>query len=241
MSRIIKIGIIILLVVICVGTLFIAYEYTQAAQGTDDNLNLIKGNRTILLLTVDPSETRPGIGAVDMAFKVNIMNGSLEGYEPIYPGGMSHPTASPPKELSKYNSKLMLHDTLWSNNTEEGVQLAKETIEYNTGIKTDATVIITPAAVDAMIAAIGPIYVEGKGQVSGNSIEFLREEQKAGMNRGEAVESLMKPIYENLKNKDKRTVLYKVAIEQYLQGNIIVLPESLVMDFAVQNGLSYLL
>ncbi|MDP3034349.1 MAG: DUF4012 domain-containing protein [Methanobacteriaceae archaeon] len=241
MSRIIKISIIILLAVICVGTLFIAYQYTQAAQGTDDKVNLIKGNQTILLLTVDPSEKRPGLGAVDMAFKLDIVNGSLKGYEPIYPGGMSHPTASPPQELSKYNSKLMLHDTLWSNNTEEGVQLARETIEYNTDIKTDATVIITPAAVDAMIAAIGPIYIEGKGQVSGNSIEFLREEQKAGMNRAEAVESLMKPIYETLKDKNKRMVLYKVAIEQYLQGNIVVLPKSLVMDFAVQNGLIYLL
>ena len=35
-------------------------------------------------------------------------------------------------------------------------------------------VIVTPEAIDAMIKAIGPVHVKGKGYVTGNSIEFLR-------------------------------------------------------------------
>jgi len=231
--------IIVILAIVCLGSLGIAYQLTQSTTEVDDSVNLVRGNHEILLMTVDPSEKRPGMGAVDMAFKINLVNGSVQGYEPIYPGGMSHPTASPPKGSG--TSKLMLHDTLWGENTEEGVKLAQETIKYNTGISTEATVIITPAAVDAMLAAVGPVYVEGKGYVSGNSIEFLREEQKAGMNRAEAVESLIKPIYDSLNDKNKRNTLYTIAIEQYLKGNIVVLPKSLVTQFAIENGLNYML
>ena len=71
---------------------------------------------------------------------------------------------------------------------EAGSKVAQEIVKYHTGMETDLVVIVTPEAIDAMIQAIGPVYVEGKGYVTGNSIEFLREEQdQDGMSRGSAV------------------------------------------------------
>jgi len=81
--------------------------------------------------------------------------------------------------------------------------LAQEIFEYNTGVKTDLVVIITPEAVDAMLDAIRPAYVPGQGYISGNSIELLREEQKNGSSRGNAVESLMRSIAHTTNDRSK--------------------------------------
>ena len=94
----------------------------------------------------------------------------------------------------------------------------------NTGIKTDAVVMVTPTAIDAFIAAVGPIDVPGQGTITGNSIEFLRAEQNTGgMNRSSAVQSIMKPILNATKDPSKYATLAQVAIDQYSKGNIVVI------------------
>jgi hypothetical protein len=233
-----KIGI-ALLILIAAGLGVVAYEYqtTTAAE------NVMVGNHNILLLCVDPSEKRPGMGAVDMAFVISTHDGSVVNTTPIYPHHLTHPTASPPQYLQEEGmTKLYLHDSLWSNDTEAGAKLAQEIVEYNTGYKTDIVVIVNPEAVDAMISAIGPIYVEGQGYVNVSSIDIIRDEQyNQGISRGNAVESLMNPIKESIKNKTKFMALLRVAAIEYAKGNVVVVPKDAFIKIAIANGFQSLL
>lgn len=198
----------------------------------------LHGNYTVLVLTVDPSESRPGPGAVDMTLVAWIKNGTISNMTPIYPSGMAHPTASPPPELAKNESKLYLHDTCWWADTTKDAKLAQENVEYNTGIKTDGVVIIKPQAVDALIHAIGPIYVPGQGTVNSSSITFLRGEQKGGMSRSDAVESLAYAIKNASYYKSKRSLVFNVITNQYSKGNIIVVPKALYNQLMSEETLN---
>jgi hypothetical protein len=229
-----KILLIIILALIIIVAAFVIYQYEQPA-----STNVMRGNHTLLLLTVDPSEQRPGMGGVDMAFAVNIVDGNVKNLTPIYPGGMQHPTAMEPAAANAGNIHLLLHDSLWDADPAVGAKLAQETVEANTGIKTDAVVMVTPDAIDAMIAAVGPINVPGQGNVTGNSIQFLRAEQNSGgMSRGNAVESIMKPILNATKDPSKYAALAQVATDQYMKGNIVVVPSSLFTQFAISKGIN---
>ncbi|HIH62105.1 MAG TPA: DUF4012 domain-containing protein [Methanobacteriales archaeon] len=222
--------IIFIVIIILAGTIlsFIVHKDFQ---------NVMKGKKKVLLLCVDPSEPRPGIGAVDMAFIITLDNGDITSIESIYPGQMAHPTATPPPSLKATGvKKWYLHDALWENDTEKGAKLAQEIVEYNTGKKTDVVVIVTPEAVDAILARMGPVYVEGQGHVSGNSIYFLREEQKTGYTRGDAVKSLINAIIDATKDRDKFMILVDEAIQQNAQGNIIVVPQTSVVEFLTYIG-----
>ncbi len=233
-----KIAIIILLIFIA-GILFVAYEY----ETTSSAVNVLEGDHNILILCADPSEKRPGIGAVDMAFVVHTTDGNIKNVTPIYPGGMAHPTASPPQYLKDTQgvNKLYLHDSLWSADVENGTKLAQEIVEYHTGYKTDIVVVVTPDAIDALINAIGPIYVNGT-DVTGSSIAFVRDEQyNKGMSRGEAVESVMKPMINATKDKSKFTTLIQTATAQYAQGNIVVVPKDAFIKIAIAYGFKSLL
>lgn len=110
-------------------------------------------------------------------------------------------------------------------------------MEYNTGVKTDIVVIVTPQAVDGILQAIGPVYVEGQGYVSGNSITFLREEQQQGSARGVAVQSLMRAIFNATKDRSKYMAMVNTGIQQYQQGNIVVVPEGAFIQFLISTGL----
>ena len=233
-----KIAIIILLIFIA-GTLFVAYEY----QTTSSDVNVLEGDHNLLILCADPSEKRPGIGAVDMAFVVHTTDGNIKNVTPIYPGHMAHPTAAPPQYLKDTQgvNKLYLHDSLWSADVENGTKLAQEIVQYNTGYKTDVVVVVTPDAIDALIKAIGPIYVNGT-DVTGSSIAFVRDEQyNRGMSRGEAVESVMKPMINATKDKSKFTALIQTATTQYAQGNIVVVPKDAFVKIAIAYGFKSLL
>lgn len=232
-----KIGIVILIILLA-GISFVAYEYFT----TSPQENLMKGDHKILLLTADPSEPRPGIGAVDMAFVISTHDGNIVNATPVYPGYLTHPTAAPPQYLKESQgvNKLYLHDALWDKDVEKGSKLAQEIVEYNTGMKTDTVIIMTPEAVDAMIKTIGPVYVQGQGYVSGDSINFLRNEQYGGMSRGNAVESLMKSILSAAKDPSNRNALLKTAFSEYTQGHIVVVPKDIFTKLLITNGLGYL-
>ncbi|HEX3012696.1 MAG TPA: DUF4012 domain-containing protein [Methanobacterium sp.] len=234
-----KIIAIIILLIFIAGVLFVAYEY----QTTTTEENVLKGDHNVLLLCADPSEKRPGIGAVDMAFIIHTYDGNIKNVTPVYPGHMAHPTASPPQYLkdSQGVNKLYLHDALWDANVETGTKLAQEIVQYNTGLKTDIVVVVTPDAIDAMIKAIGPIYVNGT-DVTGSSIAFVRNEQyNENMTRGNAVESVMKPMMNAIKDKNKYSALLQVAAVQYAKGNIVVVPKDVFFKIAIANGLQSLL
>lgn len=229
------IAIIILIIILITGFMISSYLYNQGKEK-------FEGNYNVLLLCADPSEQRPGVGGVDMVFVVNVKNLTMVNMTPVYPGGLAHPTRSPSSEMKSYGvDKYYLHDSLWSSNTEAGAKIAQETVEYHTGLKTDLVVIVTPEAIDAIIKAIGPIYVEGQGYVSGNSIEFLREEQNAnGMSRGSAVQSLMDGIKKAAKDPNNRKALMDTMSAQYAQGNLYVFPPDAFREFVAYEGINSL-
>ena len=233
-----KIALLILIIFIA-GILFVVYEY----QTTTAEENVLQGEHNILILCADPSEKRPGIGAVDMAFMVHTNDGNIENVTPIYPGGMYHPTASPPQYLKDTQgvTKQYLHDSLWSADVENGTKLAQEIVQYNTGLKSDIVVVVTPDAIDALINAIGPIYSNGK-DVTGSSIAFVRNEQyNENMSRGKAVESVMDPMINAIKNKNKFSAFLQAATTQYALGNIVVVPKDAFVKIAIGYGFKSLL
>lgn len=221
------------LFIVIIGLSVLTYEnYITNSQ------NVFIGEKHVLLLCADPSEPRPGIGAVDMAFILTLNNGNITNVTAVYPHNMAHPTAEPPAALRAQGvSRWLLHDSLWEADTEKGARLAQEIVEYNTGVKTDIVVIVTPRAVDGILQAIGPVYVEGQGYVSGNSINFLREEQRQGSSRGPAVQSLMKAIFNATKDRAKYIALVNEGIKQYQQGNIVVVPQGAFIQFLISTGI----
>jgi len=231
MSRKLIVLIILLIIIVSAG-IYVSYFYTQGKEK-------FEGNYNVLLLCADPSEPRPGVGAVDMVFVVNVNQGKIVNMTPVYPGGLAHPTKSPNSELRNYADKLYLHDSLWSSDVEEGSKIAQEIVEYHTGLKTNLVVIVTPEAIDAMIKAIGPVYVEGQGYVSGNSIEFLRGEQdNGGMSRGNAVQSLMNGLKKKAQDPKNRKVLMETASAQYAQGKLYVIPSTVFQEFVIYEGVN---
>jgi len=137
--------------------------------------------------------------------------------------------------------KFYLHDSLWTTDVEKGSKIAQETVAYHTGLKTDMVIIVTPESIDAIIKAIGPIYVKGQGYVTGNSVEFLREEQNnGGMSRGSAVQSLMEGIKTVIQDPNNRKALMDTVSAQYSQGNIYVIPSNVLQEFLVYEGINTL-
>ena len=232
-KKIILLIIILLLVGISAG--YVVYQHELPASE-----NIMKGNHTILLLTADPSEKRPGIGAVDMAFAIGMVNGSVTSLTPIYPGGMTSKTVMEPAAANSGNGYMELHDSLWYADTVSDTKNAQEIVESNTGIKTDAVVIVTPEAVDAILFSVGPLNIEGYGNGTNKSIDFIREmseKKNSTMSRGNATELLMKPVLAAMKDPSKAPSLYQAAVEQYIKGNIVVVPSSLMTQFAISKGL----
>jgi hypothetical protein len=239
MRRIVKILLIIILILLAAVAAFVIYQYEQPASS-----NVMKGDHNILLLTADPSEKRPGMGAVDMAFAIHVTDGSVTNMTPIYPGGMQHPTAMEPAAANAGNIHLLLHDSLWDADTQKDSVLAQQIVEYNTGIKTDAVVIVTPDAVQAILNSVGPINVPGyTGNGTNAAVEFIRnmtEEKNSTMDRGPAVELLMKPVLNGVKDPTKAPALFQTVLDQYSKGNIVVIPSSLMTQFAISKGLKLL-
>lgn len=92
------------------------------------------GDKNILVLVSDKNE-QPG-GGVDMAFMVQLKNGSIKKYTPIYPGEKKHPTQPAPNNLQ---GNMLLHNCLWDD-PEQGMQYAKEIVEANSEKYVDAVI-----------------------------------------------------------------------------------------------------
>jgi hypothetical protein len=226
--------IIIILFLAIVGLSVSAY---QLYVSTSEDITM--GEHNVLVLCTDPTEGRPGVGGVDMAFLIKLEDGSITNVTSIYPGGMVHPTAEVPAYLRSIGeSQLRLHDSLWENDTEAGSKLAQEIVELNTGLKSDIVIIVTPEAVDAVLTSIGPIYVDGLGDVSGSSLELIRDEEYGkGTDRGKTVRGMMDGIFNATKDKSKYMTMINVGINQYNQGNIFVYPKSAFAKFVISAGI----
>ena len=209
-----------------IGAIFMFQGYKKAT-----------GDYQILLLYVEPNKSSTGIGTVDMAFVVYMRNYDAINMTPIYPDGMYHPNATSPAQVQQQGGgqRLLLQDTLMTNNTETGAKLAQETVEYNTGIKTDAVVIMTPAAVGAMIDAVGPLYVEDMGYVNSSTAKTMANEQNLHQTRGYSLYDVMRTLMETYHTL-KRPLLLLAVANQYQQGNIIAIPKELFIQLGIASG-----
>jgi Protein of unknown function (DUF4012) len=230
---------IVILALIGVSAGYVVYQYEQPA-----STNVMKGDHNILVLLADTDEKRPGIGAVDMAYAIHVTDGDVKNITPIYPGGMVSSTL--PEPAAAGGGKLKLNDALWYADTAADSKDAQSIVQENTGIKTDAVVILTPAAVDAVIGAVGPINVPNYGVLNGNSsdaidvIRNLTEKKNSTLTRGAATDIIMKPILAAVKDPTKAPGLFSVVIAQYSQGNIVVIPKDLMTQFAISKGINSL-
>jgi len=221
--------IIIILVILAIGTaistIFIAYEYQKAT-----------GDHQILLLIVDTDKS--GVGAVDMAFVVPMVHYGVTVMTPVYPNQIYQANNITSAEVQQQGveKRSLPNETLWSNKTQEQTKLIQKTIEYNTGIKTDVVVIMTPAAINAMINAVGPIYTDELGYVDSKTVNSLLKEQNLSITRDYSVYSVMRALMETYHNPLKRPALLLDVANQYLQGNIVVIPKELFLQLGIASG-----
>lgn len=204
-------------------------------------VDISKGNSSILVLAVDPTEQRPGMGGVDMAYVVNFSNGDITGFEPVYPGNKYDPDRAPPAGVG--TKRLMLHDSLWEADGQAGMQEAQKIVEIHTGYKTDGVVAVSTQSVDKVIKSVGPIDAGGYTYTGedGQTLELLRKNQHEGSTRGAAVENLANALIEATKDKGNLATIAKVAIEEKAAGNIQTYPDGLFNNLITSKGLEYLI
>lgn len=203
---------------------------------------LAQGDKNILICAIDESETRPGMGACDMAFIVNLKNGSLVNYSAIYPAGKTHPTAAEPQEAQEQGAgeKLLLHDSFWENDTNKSMTLAKEIVEYNMSTHIDAVVTVNSEALDAVLGAAGTIDVNGQ-KINASGIDIIREEQYGnGSSRGDAVMDMVKAIAQSADDPVVKANMVQAALDQYNKGNIVMEPQGEFVGLLASKGLSSL-
>lgn len=236
LSRFFKILIVLILILVGSVAAFAIYTYEQPSSS-----NVMKGDHNILVLLADTDEQRPGIGAVDMAYVFHVKDGDVKNITTLYPGGMRSKTIDEPAAAG--TGKMLLNDALWYNNTVQDAKDAQSIVKDNTNITTDSVVIIKPSAVDAVVNAVGPINVPGYGDVTNNTIDVIRnltEKNNSTLSRGNATDLIMNPILAAAKNPAKAPQLFQVIIQQYTAGNIVVIPNDLVTQFAISKGINSL-
>ncbi len=232
----IVLAIILILIVAIVATGFSFFMNYQQGKSS------FQGKHNVLVLCTDPTEQRAGVGAVDMAFIIELNDGRLGEVTPVYPGGLYDPSLTPPPDLrSEGVSQWYLHDSLWTENLEEGTQRAQQIVKYNTGEDTDIVVVVTPDAIDAMINTVGPVYSNGQ-EVTTDSLEFLRNDQdENGATRGDAIEGLADGIIDATRSSGKKVELLSTVTDQYAKGNIQVVPQNVFEKLIAYAGINNML
>lgn len=237
MTRTKKLIIAILLVILAgiwlliIGTLMIEPDLTSES-------------KDILVLASDKYE-QPN-GGVDMAFMVHLENGSLRNYTPVYPGGMSHPSMSAPGGIG---GRMMMHDCLWDG-LGNGMKYAQEIVEANTGMHSDAVVLIYDEGLDNIIDTVRPIYING--EVSNlSAVDMVRqndayngyagnEDVTGNMSRGDAVMELAKALANLTKDPDKKSTMINAALKEYSNGNIVMQPQGAFTKLLATKGIEKL-
>ena len=231
--------IIAIIIVLMIGIITIIF----GAFFTNTGGNLSSGNGNILVCAIDESESRAGMGAVDMAFIVTIQDGKVKDYKAVYPGGMTHPNASEPAEAQAQGAgpKLLLHDSFWYSDNEKCMQLAKEIVEYQLQIPIDGVVAINSKGLDKILDAASPLKINGT-TVNASGIDIIREEQSSGgESRGDAVLDIVRAAAESATNPDKKAAMVNVALSEYSKGNIIMTPQGSFVGLLATEGIENIL
>ncbi|WP_458405905.1 DUF4012 domain-containing protein [Methanobrevibacter sp.] len=228
--------IIAILLVILIGLLASIYGALNSGP------NLTEENKDILLLTADKYEQSNG--GVDMAFMIHLENGSFANYTPIYPGDMTHPTQ--PASSAIGGGKMFLHDCLYDG-IDDGMQYAKEIVEYRTNMTADAVVLVYDEGVDNIINSVRPLKVDGE-VTNLSATDIIREndayngyEGNEGvtgtMSRSDAVMVLVKALAQAAADPDKKATMIQAALKEYSNGNIVMQPEGSFTKLLATKGI----
>ena len=138
----------------------------------------------------------------------------------------------------------MLKDTFLNNDTTQDAADAQKIVRENTNIKTDAVVIIKYPATNAFLDAISPINIPGYGEVNSNNSEaFLKymtfNVPTSTLKAGET-EVVLPPIYKAATSSSKQPALVEAVIQQYAEGNIIVIPQHIIPQIVISKGMNFL-
>lgn len=231
--------IIAILLVILIGLL------TIIASALFVGPDLTYEDKNVLVLASDKEE-QPN-GAVDMAFMVHLKDGKIDNYTPVYPGGKAHPTQPAPGGLS---GNMLLHDCLW-NGAKEGMQYAAEIVEANTGMHSDAVVIVYSDGIDNIIDSIRPLVVDGE-ETNLSAEDIIRENDayngypgsenvQGTMSRGDAVMVLVKALAQAAQDPDKKTTMIQTTLDEYSKGNILMTPEGAFTRLLATKGFDMVL
>lgn len=203
--------------------------------------DLTSENKDILVLASDKYEQSNG--GVDMAFMIHLENGSLKNYTPVYPGGMAHPTQPAPGGLG---GRMLMHDCLWDG-LDNGMRYAQEIVEANTGMHSDAVVLIYDEGLDNILDKVRPIYING--EVSNlSAVDMVRqndayqgypgnENVQGNMSRGDAVMELAKAIANLTKDPQKKNTMIQSALDEYSKGNIVMQPQGSFTKLLATKGI----
>lgn len=227
--------IIAILVVILIGLLSII---AGALFFTPD---LTQESKDILVLASDKYEQSNG--GVDMAYMVHLENGSLANYTPVYPGGMTHPTQ--PAASAIGGGKMFLHDCLYDG-VDQGMEYAAEIVEANTGMHSDAVVVIYDEGLDHIIDSIRPLKVDGE-VTNLSATDIIRENDayngyagnenvQGTMSRADSVMVLVKALSNAAKDPVKKSTMVDAAIKEYSNGNILMKPEGSFTKLLATKG-----
>ena len=115
-----------------------------------------------------------------------------------------------------------MHDAFYDADNSKGLQYAKEIVESNKGIKIDNVVAVNSQGLDAVLAAAGPLEVNGQ-QTNASAIDIIREEDwNQGVSRGEAVLDIVKAAANKAKDSNTKNAMINAAMDQFTKGNIII-------------------
>ena len=166
------------------------------------------------------------MGAIDMAYIINLKDGEIIHYDPLYPAGLTHPNVSEPQEAQAQGagSKLLLHDALWSSNARQGALYAKEIVEYNTNVSINAVVLVNSKGINSLITAASPLEFNGTTlNVSAQDI-IGEENNQYGASKGDSILTTVTALGKASNNPIKKPKLLSTAFTEYTKGNIVVYP-----------------
>jgi hypothetical protein len=132
---------------------------------------------------------------------------------------------------------LLLHDSFWEADNAKCMQLAKEIVEYNTKVSIDSVVAVNSQALDAVLAAAGPLDINGTNTTA-SGIDIIREEDWGqGVSRGEAVLDVVKAAAKAAKDPEIKSAMVNAAIDQYSKGNIVMDQQGAFVGLLASKGI----
>ena len=211
-----------ILIILLIGFIAMVISSIFFNNGAD----LLQGNKNVLVCAVDESEKRPGMGAIDMAYIINLKDGEIIHYDPLYPAGLTHPNVSEPQEAQAQGagSKLLLHDALWSSNARQGALYAKEIVEYNTNVSINAVVLVNSKGINSLITAASPLEFN-RTTLNVSAQDIIGEENNQyGASKGDSILTTVTALGKASNNPIKKPKLLSTAFTEYTKGNIVVYP-----------------